>query len=60
MYVYSAQGGVVGVSAEPDRIGELLWDVARKGNVVAPSAVQVFLSHISHAQVTLHNVDYGR
>jgi outer membrane protein assembly factor BamB len=41
MYVYSAQGGVVGVSAEPDRVGELLWDVPRKGNVVAPSAVQV-------------------
>ncbi len=41
MYVYSAVGGVVGVSAEPDRLGELLFEVPRVGNVVAPSAIQV-------------------
>lgn len=41
MYVYSAAGGVVGVSAEPDRAGELLFEVPRVGNVVAPSAIQV-------------------
>jgi len=41
MYVYSAVGGIIGVSAEPDRIGELLFEVPRVGNVVAPSAIQV-------------------
>jgi len=41
MYVYGAEGGVIGVSAEPDRAGELLWEVPRVGKIVSPSTVQV-------------------
>jgi outer membrane protein assembly factor BamB len=41
MYVYAAQGGVIGVSAEPDRVGELLWETPRQGNVVSPTVLQV-------------------
>lgn len=40
MYVYAAIGGIVGVSAEAEDAGALLWDIQRTVNVVAPSAVQ--------------------
>ncbi len=39
MYVYSAVGGVAGVSAEPEDAGALLWRVPWKAKVVAPSPV---------------------
>ena len=39
-YVYCAQGGMAGVSAEPDDIGKLLWEVPWDAKVVAPSPVQ--------------------
>lgn len=41
MYVYAAQGGVSGVSAEGDDAGELLWEMPWEAKVVAPSPVQV-------------------
>jgi len=41
MYVYAALGGLSGVSAEGDDIGELLWDQTWGATVVAPSPVQV-------------------
>jgi outer membrane protein assembly factor BamB len=40
-YVYCAQGGMVGVSAEPDDIGTLLWEIPWDAKVVAPSPVQI-------------------
>lgn len=40
-YVYSALGAVVGVAAEGEKRGELLWEVSWKARVIAPSAVQV-------------------
>ena len=40
MYVYSAVGGVVGVSAEEDDVGKILWQSLKWGcSVVAPSPV---------------------
>lgn len=40
MYVYCAIGGIVGISAEEDNLGELLWMVDKwKPSVVAPSPV---------------------
>lgn len=41
MYVYGALGGMVGVSAEPDNAGQVLWEVPWDAKVVAPSPVQV-------------------
>ncbi|MDP7638155.1 MAG: PQQ-binding-like beta-propeller repeat protein, partial [Candidatus Hydrogenedentes bacterium] len=41
MYVYSAEGGLVGVSAEEGDTGELLWEFAWTALVVAPSPVKV-------------------
>lgn len=41
MYVYCAQGGLVGVSAEGDDLGEVLWEKAWDAKVVAPSPVAV-------------------
>ncbi len=40
MYVYAALGGMVGVSAEPDTLGTLLWEIPWDAKVVAPSPVQ--------------------
>ncbi len=39
MYVYSAIGGMFGVSAEPDTVGELLWGIPWDAKVVAPSPI---------------------
>ncbi len=40
MYVYSAVGGVVGIAAEGERAGEVLWQSLKWGcSVVAPSPV---------------------
>jgi outer membrane protein assembly factor BamB len=40
MYVYAATGGLVGVSAEPDNRGEILWHTkAWNRSVVAPSPI---------------------
>jgi len=40
MYVYSAVGGVVGIAAEGDNQGEVLWESLKWGcSVVAPSPV---------------------
>ncbi len=41
MYVYCALGGVVGVSAEEEDVGEILWEVPWDATVVAPSPVLV-------------------
>jgi outer membrane protein assembly factor BamB len=42
MYVYSAIGGIVGVSAEPENVGELLWISSDFGaQVIAPSPIPV-------------------
>jgi outer membrane protein assembly factor BamB len=41
MYVYSAIGGVVGVSAEPADAGAVLWEVPWAAKVVAPSPVPI-------------------
>jgi outer membrane protein assembly factor BamB len=41
MYVYGALGGMVGVSAEPDTAGQILWEIPWDAKVVAPSPVQV-------------------
>jgi putative pyrroloquinoline-quinone binding quinoprotein len=40
MYVYCALGGIVGVSAEPNGGGEILWELPWNAKVVAPSPVQ--------------------
>ena len=40
MYVYSALGGISGVSAEEDSLGKLLWQIPWGAKVLAPSAVQ--------------------
>ena len=40
MYVYSALGGMVGVSAEPADAGTLLWETPWDAKVVAPSPVK--------------------
>ncbi|GMW02417.1 MAG: hypothetical protein AMXMBFR84_35530 [Candidatus Hydrogenedentota bacterium] len=40
MYVYGALGGMVGVSAEPESAGTLLWEIPWDAKVVAPSAVK--------------------
>ena len=40
MYVYSALGGMVGVSADPATAGKLLWEITWDAKVVAPSAVK--------------------
>lgn len=40
MYVYSALGGMVGVSAEPGNVGEVLWEAPWVAKVVAPSPVK--------------------
>lgn len=39
-YVYSALGGVAGISAEGPDVGKLLWDIPWTPKVVAPSPVQ--------------------
>jgi outer membrane protein assembly factor BamB len=39
MYVYGAVGGTFGVSAEPDSLGTLLWEIPFDAKVVAPSAI---------------------
>jgi len=41
MYVYCAIGGVVGVSAEGEDRGEILWEFPWSPSVVAPSPVQI-------------------
>lgn len=41
MYVYSALGGVVGVSADKEDEGTVLWDIPWKSKVVSPSPVPV-------------------
>ena len=41
MYVYAALGGIVGVSAEPDDVGRVLWEIPWVAKVVAPSPVPV-------------------
>jgi len=46
MYVYPSLGGLSGVSAEPDDIGKLLWQIPWNATVVAPSPVQVSDDHI--------------
>lgn len=40
MYVYGALGGMVGVSAEPESEGQLLWEIVWDAKVVSPSAVK--------------------
>jgi outer membrane protein assembly factor BamB len=40
MYVYCAVGGISGVSAEGDDLGEVLWQLNWGGNVVSPSPIQ--------------------
>lgn len=40
MYVYSALGGISGVSAEGDDVGELLWEIPWIAKVVSPSPVK--------------------
>jgi outer membrane protein assembly factor BamB len=40
-FVYTGIGGVVGVSAEKNDIGKLLWNVAWTPSVIAPSPVQL-------------------
>ncbi|MCC6794881.1 MAG: PQQ-binding-like beta-propeller repeat protein [Candidatus Hydrogenedentes bacterium] len=54
MYVYAAAGGIVGVSAEPDTLGQLLWEHNVVGKVVAPSAIPVGEDQI------FATVGYGR
>ncbi|NUM52364.1 MAG: PQQ-binding-like beta-propeller repeat protein [Candidatus Hydrogenedentes bacterium] len=39
MYVYGAIGGTFGVSAEPDSLGALLWEIPFDAKVIAPSAI---------------------
>ena len=41
MYVYAALGGIVGVSAEAEDIGAILWEIPWVAKVVAPSPVPV-------------------
>jgi len=41
MYVYSALGGITGVSAEGGDLGAILWEQPWDAKVVAPSPVQV-------------------
>jgi outer membrane protein assembly factor BamB len=40
-YVYAAEGGICGVSAEAADRGKLLWNVAWKPSVIAPSPLQL-------------------
>jgi len=40
MYVYAALGGVVAVSAEPEDVGTIMWEVPWVAKVVSPSPVQ--------------------
>ena len=40
-YVYAAEGGICGVSGELSDRGKLLWNVAWKPNVIAPSPLQL-------------------
>jgi outer membrane protein assembly factor BamB len=40
-YVYAAEGGICGVSAEAADKGKLLWNVAWKPSVIAPSPLQL-------------------
>lgn len=40
VYVYAALGGIAAVSAEPDSVGKILWDLPWDAKVVAPSPVQ--------------------
>lgn len=47
MYVYAAVGGIVGVSAEGDNIGEILWTLKKfNPSVVAPSPLILDNGHI--------------
>lgn len=46
MYVYAALGGILGVSAEGDDLGEMLWEIPWIAKVVAPSPVAVGDDHI--------------
>lgn len=39
MYVYCAVGGTFGVSAEPESLGTMLWEIPFDAKVVAPSAI---------------------
>lgn len=41
MYVYAALGAVVGVAADGERAGEILWEAPWKPRVIAPSPVAV-------------------
>ena len=41
MFVYAAKGGISGVAADGDDAGELLWEVAWKPSMVAPSPIQI-------------------
>jgi len=46
-YVYCTMGGVVGVSAEPEDLGTLLWKSNEwSGSVISPSPVQIDESRI--------------
>ena len=46
-YVYAAEGGICGVSAEKADKGKLLWNVAWKPSVIAPSPLQLPSGDIS-------------
>lgn len=46
MYVYSALGGIVGVSAETEDMGKVLWDAPKIASVVSPSPIPVGDDHI--------------
>ena len=46
-YVYAGIGGICGVSGEAADKGKLLWDVAWKPSVIAPSPLQLSSSEIA-------------
>jgi outer membrane protein assembly factor BamB len=41
MYVYAALGGILGVSADPEDVGKILWEIPWVAKVVAPSPVPI-------------------